>query len=104
MRGDEELLCSRIPEAPRLCALRVPDENALARVWLQRLAVLLAHEHVGQTAKDAEVGDIRLLAGPKGDGAFPLETFHRLTVVRMYSSVESELPKSMRKASKVEHA
>ena len=62
------------------------------------------HVYVGFAPKHPEVGDIRLLAGPKGDGAFPLETFHRLTVVRMYSSVESELPKSMRKASKVEHA
>ena len=61
MRGDDELLHSRVPEPPGLRALRVANEDALPAVGLQRFAVLLAHEHVGQTAKHPEVGHIRVL-------------------------------------------
>ena len=59
MRGDEELLCSRVPELPGLGAVRIADENALSCVGLERLAILLAHEHISQTAKNTEVGHIR---------------------------------------------
>ena len=55
MRGDDELLRCRIPEPPRFRAFGVANEDALACVRLQRLAVLLAHQNVGKTAEDAEV-------------------------------------------------
>ena len=58
MRGDNELLCCRVPESPGLGAVRIADEDTLSCVGLERLAILLAHEHVSQTAKNAEVGHI----------------------------------------------
>ena len=58
MRGDDELLRCRVPKSPGLGADRIADKNTLSCVRLQRLAILLAHEYVGQAAKNAEVRDI----------------------------------------------
>ena len=60
MRRDDHLLRSWVPEPPGLGAIRVANEDALACVGLQCLALLLADENVGQAAKDSKVGDIRL--------------------------------------------
>ena len=59
MRGNDEFPRCRVPESPGLGAVRIADKNTLSCVGLERLAILLAHEHVSQTAKNAEVGHIR---------------------------------------------
>ena len=41
-----------------LGAVRIADEDTLSCVGLERLAIVIAHEHVSQTAKNAEVGHI----------------------------------------------
>ena len=58
VRGDDEFPRCRVPESPGLGAVRVADKNTLSCVRLQRLAILLAHKHVSQAAKNAEVGHI----------------------------------------------
>ena len=58
MRGDDEFPRCRVPESPGLGAVRIADKTTLSCVRLQRLAILLAHKHIGQAAKDAEVGHI----------------------------------------------
>ena len=60
MRRDDHLLRSRIPKLPGLGPLRVSNEDALASVRLQRFPVLLAHQHIGQAAKNTEIGHIWL--------------------------------------------
>ena len=76
MRRDDHLLRSWVPEPPGLGAIRVANEDALARVGLQRLALLLADKHVSQAAKDPEVGHIRLapIAFPDSVGNFAIES------------------------------
>ena len=64
MRRNDRLLGGRVVEQPRLGARRVPQEDALLRVRLERAPVLVLHQDIGQAAKDAEVADIRRLAGP----------------------------------------
>ena len=59
MRGDDEFPRCRVPESPGLGAVRIADKNTLSCVRLQRLAILLAHKHIGQATKNAEVGHIR---------------------------------------------
>ena len=85
MRRDNHLLRCRVPEPPGLGAIRVANEDALARVGLQRLAVLLADEHIGQAAKNAEVGHIRLvpiaLPGRVGNAAIKRRGGHAVARV-----------------------
>ena len=85
MRGDDELLCCRVPESPGLGAVRIADKNTLSCVRLQRLAILLAHEYVGQAAKNAEVGDIRFapisLPGSIGDTTLQRGRWHSISSV-----------------------
>ena len=58
MRGDDELLCCRVPESPGLGAVRIANKNTFSCVRLEHLTILLAYEHVSQTAKNTEVGHI----------------------------------------------
>ena len=64
MRRDNRLLGGRVVEQPGFGARRVPQEDALLRVRLERAPVLILHQDIGQAPKDAEVADIRRLAGP----------------------------------------
>ncbi len=58
MWRDDWFLHSWVPELPCLHAFGIANEDALPPVQLECLLVLLAHQHVGQAAKDAEVQDI----------------------------------------------
>ncbi len=85
MQRDDEFLCSWVPEPPCLRTLRVADEDALARVRLECLPVLLAHEHVGQAAEDTEVRDIRLasVSLPRSVGDAAVQRRGRHAVARV---------------------
>ena len=75
MRRDDHLLRCRVPKSPGLGAIRVANEDAFARVGLQRLALLLANKHIGQAPENSKVGDIRLapIALPDSVGNVAIE-------------------------------
>ena len=95
MRRDDELLCCRVPESPGLGAVGIADKNTLSCVGLERLAILLAHEHVSQTAKNAEVGHIRfaLVSLPSSIGGTALQRRRRHPVSSMDEGRDSVGPK-----------
>ena len=98
MRRDDHLLRSRVPKLPGFRAIRVANEDAFARVGLQRLAVLLADEHIGQAAKDSKVEHIRLapiaLPGRVGDTTLQCRGGH--AVARVDQGGDSMAPEQRR--------
>ena len=98
MRGDDELLRCRIPKSPGLGAIRIADKNTLSCVGLQRLAILLAHEYVGQAAKNAEVGDIRFapISLPGSIGDTTLQRGRRHPISSVDEGRDSVAPKRRR--------
>ena len=60
LRGNEHLICSRIPTLPALVFQRISKENTGSGLRLERLALVLLHMDVRTAAKDPEVRSIRL--------------------------------------------
>ena len=65
VRGDEELLRSRIPEAPRLCALRVVELCAIAGVPVTASSHNFAGGSLAVRPTDAPIGARRSRAIPE---------------------------------------
>ena len=98
MRRNDEFLRSRVPESPGLGALRIADKETLPGVRLHRLAILLAHQDIGKTAKSAEVGDIRFapIAFPGSPGYSTLQGRCGHAVSRVDEGRDGVAPKRRR--------